>query len=149
MLKSILAIIVGYVVGNLVFFGLITGCFFLLGVERVFEPDSYEVSTTWLALTLIVWLLSAAVIGYVCLSISHSWRTCQVLALIVLTLTSISCIVQLRHINPDAPNIRAGEVGYFDAMKLGVPPRWLAFVNPIVGCMGVLLGAGMKRRGAA
>src|SRR5437868_2277777 len=149
MLKSILAIIVSYVVGNLVFFGIVTGCFFLFGVERVFLPDSYEVSSAWLAVTLIVSLLGAMVAGYVCHSISHSWRTCQVLALIVLMFTSISCIVQLRHINPDAPNIRAGDVGYFDAMKLGVPPRWLPFVNPIVGCMGVLIGAGMKRRGAA
>ena len=36
MLKSIVAIIVSYVIGNLVFFGIITACFFLLGVERVF-----------------------------------------------------------------------------------------------------------------
>ena len=149
MLKSFLAIIVSYVVGNLVFFAIVTGCFFLFGVERVFQPDSYEVSIAWLAVTLIVSLLTAMIAGYVCHSISHSWRTCQVLALIVLMFTSISCIVQLRHINPDAPNIRAGDVGYFDAMKLGVPPRWLPFVNPIVGCMGVLIGAGMKRRGAA
>lgn len=148
MLRSIVAIIVSYVVGNLVFFGIISGCFFLLGVERVFQPDSYEVSSTWLALTLVVSLLGAVVAGYVCLSISHNWRTCQVLALIVLMLTSISCIMELRRINPDAPNIRAGDVEYFDAMKLGVPPRWFPFVNPIVTCMGVLLGARIKRRRA-
>jgi hypothetical protein len=149
MLKSVIAIIVSYIVGNLAFLGIVTGCFFLLGVERVFQPDSYEVSNTWLALTLVVSLLGAMVSGYLCHSISQSWRTCQVFALIVLMFTSISCIVQMRRINPDAPNIRAGEVGYLDAMKLGVPPRWLPFVNPIVGCMGVLIGAGMKRRGPA
>ncbi len=148
MLKSIVAIIVSYVIGNLVFFGIITAGFFLLGVERVFEPDSYEVSRTWLALTLIVSLLGAAVGGYVCASISHSWRTCQVFALIVLMLTSISCIMELRRINPDAPNVRAGDVEYLDAMKLGIPPRWFPFVNPIVTCMGVLVGARIKRRGA-
>jgi ABC-type antimicrobial peptide transport system permease subunit len=146
MLKFILAIIVSYVVGNLVFFGLITGCFFLLGVERVFQPDSYEVSRTWLALTLIVSFLGAVIGGYLCLSISRSWGTCQVLALIVLMLTSISCILEFRRINPDAPNIRAGDVEYFDAMKLGVPPRWFPFVNPIVTCMGVLVGARIKGR---
>jgi len=149
MLKSILAIIVGYIAGNLVFLGLVTGLFFLLGVERVFQTDSYEVSNTWLALTLVVSLLCAALAGYICHSISRSWRTCQVFALIVLMFTSISCIVQLRRINPDAPNIRAGEVGYLDAMRLGVPPRWLPFVNPIVWCMGVVIGARMKRRDAA
>jgi hypothetical protein len=147
MLKSILAIIVSYVVGNIVFFGIITGCFFLLGVERVFQPDSYEISNAWLALTLVVGFFGAAVGGLICLSISHSWRACQALALIVLMLTSISCILEFRRINPDAPNIRAGEVEYLDAMKLGVPPRWFPFVNPIVTCMGVLAGARIKRRG--
>lgn len=141
MFRSILAIILSYVVGNLVFFGIVTGCFFLLGVERVFEPDSYEVSSIWVALTVVVSFLGAMVAGYLCLWISRSWRTCQILALIVLMLTSISCIVQLRRINPDAPNIRAGDVDYVNAMKLGVPPRWLPFVNPIVGCIGVLIGA--------
>lgn len=144
-MKSIVAIIVSYIVGNLVFFGIITGCFFLLGVERVFEPDSYEVSSLWVALSLVVSFLGAVVAGYICLLISHSWRTCQILALIVLMFTSISCIMQLRRINPDAPNIRAGDVDHFNAMKLGVPPRWLPFVNPIVGCIGVLIGARLKR----
>jgi ABC-type Na+ efflux pump permease subunit len=148
MLKSILAIIVSYIAGYLIFFGIITACFFLLGVERVFEPDSYEISSTWLSLALIVSLLSTGVAGYICLAMSRSWRTCQALALIVLFLTSITCIVEFRRINPDAPNIRAGEVGYVDAMMLGVPPRWFPFVNPVIGCFGVLIGARLKRRNA-
>jgi hypothetical protein len=146
MFKSIVAIIVSYVVVNLVFFGIITGCFLLLGVERVFQPDSYVISHTWLMLTLTGSLLGAAVGGYVCVSISQSWQTCQAFALIVLMLTSVSCIIEFRRINPDAPNIRAGDVEYFDAMKLGVPPRWFPFVNPIVTCMGVLVGARIKKR---
>jgi len=149
MLKSILGIIASYIAMFVVFMAIFTGLYFALGVERVFQADSYEVSNTWLALTLVVSLLGAAFGGYVCLSISRSWRTCQVLALIVLMLTSISCIMELRRINPDAPNIRAGDVEYLDAMKLGVPPRWFPFVNPIVTCMGVLVGARMKRRGNA
>jgi hypothetical protein len=51
--------------------------------------------------------------------------------------------------NPDAPNTRAGEVEMLDAMKLAVTPLWLHFVNPILSGAGVLIGARMKRPGAA
>lgn len=145
--KSILAIIVSYAAGILLFFAIVSGGFFLLGVERVFQPFSYEISSIWLALTLVVSLLSAMFAGYVCALISKSWRICQVLAFVAFFLTLISCVLDLRRINPDAPNTRAGEVEYFDAMKLAVTPRWLHFVNPVISGVGILLGARMKRRG--
>ena len=148
MLKSTIAIIVSYVAGVILFFAIATGCFFFLGVERVFQPFSYEISDAWLVLTLAVSLLSAMFAGYLCAVISKSWRTCQLLAFVAFFITSISCVLQVRRTNPDAPNTRAGEVGYFDAMNLAVAPRWLTFVNPIVSGIGILLGAGLKRRGS-
>ncbi|HEY8834497.1 MAG TPA: hypothetical protein VIM09_02860 [Chthoniobacterales bacterium] len=147
MLKSILAIIVSYVAGISLFFALVAGAFFLLGVERVFEPFSYEISGAWLVLTLVGSLLSATLAGYICALIGKSSRTCQILAFVVFFLTLTSCVLDLRRIDPDAPNTRAGEIGYFDAMKLAVTPRWLVFVNPVVSGIGVLLGARMRRRG--
>jgi uncharacterized membrane protein YjjP (DUF1212 family) len=147
MLKSIIAIIVSYVAGTILFFAVATGCFFALGVERVFQPFSYDISNTWLALTLGVSLLSAMFAGFLCAVISKSWRTCQLLAFVAFFVTSISCVLQVRRTNPDAPNTRAGEVEYFDAMNLAVAPRWLTFINPLVSSIGVFLGAGLKRRG--
>src|SRR2546423_2496513 len=148
MLKSILAIIISYIVLFAVFMAIFTGLYFVLGVERVFQTDSYEVSMLWIVLTLVIGFLVSMFSGWLCAAISKSWRTCQVFALIVFLLALIQCFSALKR-NPDAPNVRAGEVGMFEAMALAVTPLWLHFVNPILSGAGVLVGARMKRRGAA
>src|SRR5215213_5689623 len=107
MLKSIIAIIVSYVAMFVLFMALFTGLYFLFGVERVFQPDSYEVSTRWIVVTLVGALLGTMFAGYLCATISKSWRTCQVFALIVFLLALIQCFSALRRNNPDAPNVRA------------------------------------------
>ena len=149
MLKSILAIIVSYVAMFVIFMAIFTGLYFVLGVERVFQADSYEVSMLWIVLTLVIGFVVSMFSGYLCAAISKSWRTCQVFALIVFLLALIQCFSALRRNNPDAPNTRAGEVGMFDAMSLAVTPLWLHFVNPIISGAAVLIGARMKRRNAA
>jgi hypothetical protein len=145
MLKSIIAIIVSYIAMFVVFMAIFTGLYFALGVERVFQADSYEVSMLWIVLTLAVGFFVCMFAGYLCAAISKSWRTCQVFALIVFLLALIQCFSALKR-NPEAPNVRAGEVEMFDAMKLAVSPFWLHLVNPILSGAGVLIGARMKRR---
>ena len=147
MLKSILAIIVSYIAMFVVFLAIFTGLYFALGVERVFQADSYEVSMLWIVLTLAVGFLVCMFAGYLCAAISNSWRTCQVFALIVFLLALIQCFSALKR-NPDAPNVRAGEVGMFDAMALAVSPFWLHLVNPLLNGAGALIGARIKRRSA-
>jgi hypothetical protein len=148
MLKNIAAIIVSYIVMFIFFMAVFTGCYFALGVERVFQPDSYEVSTLWIILTLVLALLGTMLAGYLCAVISKSWRTCQVFALIIFLLTLWQCFSVVRR-NSEGPNVRAGEVGYLEAIGLAVTPMWLHFVNPVISGAGILLGARMKRRGNA
>jgi peptidoglycan/LPS O-acetylase OafA/YrhL len=146
MLRSILAIIASYVVMFVLFLAVFTGLYLVLGTERVFQPDSYEISNLWLALTLIFGFLGTIVAGFLCATLSRKWRTCQIFALIVFALASVQCLMALRRQNPDAPNVRAGEVSYFEAIEHAVTPFWLHVVNPIVNGAGALLGARMKRR---
>ena len=145
MLKSILAIVVSYVAMFVIFMAIFTGLYFVLGIERVFQTDSYEVSMLWIVLTLVIGFIVSIFAGYLCAAISKSWRTCQLFALIVFLLSLIQCLSALKR-NPDAPNTRAGEVGMFEAMTLAVSPFWLHLVNPVLCGAGVLIGARMKRR---
>ena len=148
MLKSILAIIVSYAVMFILFMAVFVGLYFALGIERVFQPDSYEVSTLWIIVTLIIAFLGTMFAGYLCAAISKSWRTCQVFALIVFLLALWQCFSAVRR-DSEGPNVRAGDVTYLEAIAHAVAPMWLHFVNPIVNGVGVLLGARMKRRGNA
>lgn len=148
MLRSILAIIASYVVMFIFLFAAFTGCYFALGAEGAFQTDSYEVSTIWIALTVVVCLLAGTIGGFLCAAISQSKRTCQIFAFIVFFLGLLACIPAMKR-SPDAPNVRAGEVSNLEAMKLAVSPMWLHLLTPVVSAAGVLLGARMKRRGDA
>jgi cytochrome bd-type quinol oxidase subunit 2 len=148
MLRSILAIIASYVVMFIVMFAAFTGCYFALGAEGAFRTDSYEVSTVWIALTVVVCLLAGTLGGFLCAAVSKSRKTCQVFAFIVFFLGLLACIPALKR-NPDAPNVRAGEVSSMEAMGLAVSPMWLHLLTPVVSAAGVLLGARIKGRGDA
>ena len=148
MLKSILAVIVSYVAMFIFLFAAFTGCYFALGVEGTFQPDSYNVTTVWIALTVVVCLLAGIIGGLLCAAISKSQRTCQIFALIVFFLGLVACIPAMQR-SPDAPNTRAGEVSNLEAMRLAVSPMWVHLLTPVISAAGVLLGARMKGRGDA
>jgi cytochrome bd-type quinol oxidase subunit 2 len=148
MLKSILAIIASYAVMFVFLFAAFTGCYFLLGAEGAFQTDSYEVSTIWIALTVVVCLLAGIIGGFLCAAISKSKRTCQIFAFIVFFLGLLACIPAMKR-NPNAPNVRAGEVSNLEAMELAVSPMWLHLLTAVLSGAGVLLGARLKGRGDA
>jgi hypothetical protein len=142
MLRSIVGVIVGYFVIFVFFFAIFTGLYLALGVEHIFQPDSYEVSTLWLVLSAAISLCGSILGGYVCAAVSKSKRTCEVFAGIILIILILFCIPKMRD---RTPHVRAGEVSNLDAMRLTQMPIWMHLLNPVLGAVGVLLGARMKR----
>jgi hypothetical protein len=148
MLRSIVALIVSYAAMFVFFFAAFTGCYIALGAGRVFQPDSYEVSTLWIGLALVLSLLGSMLGGYICAVISRKMRTCQVFAFIVFLLGLLACIPAMKR-DPDSPNVRAGEVENLQAIQLAVTPMWVHLLTPVISAAGVLVGARMKGRGNA
>jgi len=142
MLRSILGVIVGYAALSLFFFATFAGVYFTLGVERIFQPDSYEVSALWLVLSAAISLCGSILGGYVCAAISKNKRTCELFAAIVLIILIVFCIPKMRD---RSPHWRAGDVPFMDAMRLTQMPFWMHVLNPVLGAVGVLLGARMKK----
>ena len=143
MLRSIVGMIVGYIVITIVVFAIFTGAYYMLGVERIFQPDSYRVSTLWLVLSACLGFSSSILGGYVCAALSKNRRTCELFAGIVLIVLVIFCIPKIR--DPTF-HTRAGEVSNMDAMRLTQMPVWMHVLNPVLAAAGVLLGARMKER---
>jgi amino acid transporter len=141
MLRGVLGVIGGYLVMVTFLTILFLGVFLALGVERVLQPDSYEVSTLWLAISAVISFGSAILGGYVCAAISRSMRACQVLAVIVLVLGIILCLPKMR----EDPHVRAGDVPTLQVMHLAQMPVWMHVLTPVLGAVGVLLGARMKK----
>ena len=143
MLRAVMGVIVGYIVMAIFITVVFTGLFLALGVERAFQPDSYEVSTLSLAISTVISLGGAILGGYVCAAIGKTMRACQALAAVVVILGLLLCLPAMKRGN--GPNVRAGEVPNLEAMRLGVTPIWAHLLAPVLGAVGVLLGARMKK----
>jgi FtsH-binding integral membrane protein len=147
MVKSILAVIVGYIVMAIVAFAVCTGAYLVLGSDRAFEPDSYNVSTIWIVLMIAVALVGGILGGLTCAAISKSKGACMALAIIVLAVGLITAVLTEMKEHPSA--VRSGDVSNVKAMTEAQTPAWLCFVNPVLGAVAVMLGARMKKLPAA
>jgi ABC-type antimicrobial peptide transport system permease subunit len=143
MLRVFGGVILGYIAMAILIAIVFTGVFLALGVERALQADSYEISTLWIAISLGISFGSAILGGYVCAAVSKSLRACQLLAVVVVILGVLLCLPAIQR--REGPNVRGGEVSSLEAMKLGVAPTWMHLLNPVLGAVGVLLGARIKK----
>lgn len=143
MLKSIIAVVVSFVVMAIFSFAAFTCAYLVLGVERVFEAESYDVSTIWMVIMIVLSLIGGILGGLICAAISKNMTVCKVFAGIVLVLGLLSAIVTTMKERPDTA--RSGDVPNFEAMQKAQTPMWLCLVNPVLGAAGVLIGARMKK----
>jgi hypothetical protein len=143
MLKSIVGVIVGYLVMMVVAFCAYTAAYLGLGAERAFEPDTYALSGIWIGLVIVITLVSGLVGGLTCAAISKSRTTGLVFALIVFVL---GFVFELPNIKKDhAPVARTGDVSNMEAMGKAQPPTWLLFLNPCLAGAAVFMGTRMKK----
>jgi hypothetical protein len=141
MLRAIAGIIVSYIVMAVFIAVIFLGLVLALGLERVFQPDSYEVSTLWLVISTGISICSAILGGYVCAVISRSNRACQVLALVVVVLGILLCLPKVR----EDPHVRAGDVPILQVMQLVQMPAWAYVLTPVLGAACIVFGATMKK----
>lgn len=143
MLKSILGVIVGYIVMAIFSFAIFSCAYLGLGVERVFEAESYHVSTIWMVIMIAFALIGGILGGWVCAAISKSKGACMAFAGIVLALGLIVSIMTKMKEHPETA--RTGDVPNLEAMQRAQTPTWLCLLNPVLCAAGVLLGARIKK----
>src|SRR5262245_50184510 len=128
--RAIASVIVGYVAMAGVVFVLFTLAYLILGASGSFKPDSYDVSMTWVFISIVVGLLAGVAGGYACALISKLPKPPTVLALLVLVLGVLSGIPVL--MDKTDPGPRTGEVSNFEAMTKAKQPMWIVMLNPII-----------------
>jgi hypothetical protein len=138
-------VILGYLVMFAFVFLSFSGVFFLLGVERAFQPASYDVTMTWNVVSVVLSFVAAMIGGVVCVMIAKSSTGPKVLAALVLLLGLAMAVPVLTA--PPAPPSRGPEVSNTEAMMNARQPVWAALANPFIGAFGVLLGARLKSGG--
>jgi hypothetical protein len=145
MARKILGVIVGSVVMGLLFSLTFSVAYLALGANQAFKPGTYNASLRWTAFSFVVALVAAIVGGYTCALIARSTRAAQVLAGLALVWGIVVAIPTLTG-SDTRPNTRPANVSIMQAMQNARTPAWVAVLNPIVGAVGVLVGASIRQK---
>ncbi len=141
--RNILAVIIGYIAMAIVVMVSLTGAYLLMGADRAFESGTYEITTLWMIVWGIASLVAALVGGVVCAKISKHSRG-AVLSLLILTGVLGAANTGVR-MSAEAPapedQIRTGDTPNVEAMTAAQAPTWVYIAEPIIGVMGILIGA--------
>lgn len=136
--------IAGYIVMAIFIIATFAAAFPLLGMDRLFAPGTYEASASWIVLSFVLGLAGALLGGWVARYVSPKSHAVAALAGLVIVFGLFSAQAAQ---NEDIP--RGGPRGpnatMSDAMGHARQPAWVAFMNPLLGAVGVLIG-GRRRR---
>ena len=133
--------VLGWVVMAGAVFLLFAALWMVLGADGAFRPQSWEVSGMWLAGSIVVGLLAGAIGGLVCTWVAADDRGLLMLMVLVVVLGVAIAMVD----PPAAEGIPPPDVGMAEAMNSGQQPRWLAWLNPVLGVMGAFAGSRLVR----
>ena len=145
MARSIIAVIVSYIVMFALTFLLFTGMYLLLGADGAFKPGNYEPTALWLGLSFVVFLVLGIIAGFLCAAIAKGGRAHIALAVVVLAVGVLLAIPSLIARKADSNLVRTGNVSNFEAMSRAKEPVWAPFLFPFIGAAGVLIGGKLKR----
>ena len=149
MWRAIAGIIVGYVVIFVWVLVTMAVALMVLGRSFAYEEGTLEVTVGWSLVAIALGLVGAILGGLVTALIAPSPRRTpvKVLAGILLILGLALAVLHVFVDDPMAePPKPVAEMTMFEAASESIAPAWYNFAIPLVGCAGVLIGGGLKRR---
>lgn len=151
--RAILAVIAGYIAMFIIVFVGLSIAFIAMGIDRAYQPGSYEVSTSWIVVMLIIGLGAALAGGCMCRFIAKRPKPVVALAALVLIFGGLSAGFEMmeRAGADDAAavtksEVRTEDVSITEAMVKSKQPIWIMWANAAIGVIGVLVGGGRKMK---
>jgi hypothetical protein len=141
-MKTFGGVILGYLMMVAFVFLSFSIAYRVMGADRAFQPGVFDVTNLWIVTSLMLGLAGAILGGYVCEAIARDERAPKLLAVLVLLLGFAFAVPILTTTSPSAP--REGDVSNTVAMQNAQQPAWVALLNPLLGAIGVLIGAGVR-----
>lgn len=145
MLRAIGSVVLGYLVMLVAVFITFTLAYAIIGTGGAFEENTYDISALWAVVSIVLSLASAIAGGLVCAAVARSATPPKVLAMLVVVLGLIMAIPALQQAGPIAEP-RPDSVGNMEAMMSARQPAWMALLTPVIGAVGVLIGAALLGR---
>lgn len=146
MARSVIAVIVSYIAIFALTFLSFTAMYMVLHADGSFKPGTFEASKRWLLGAFVVNFVVAVIGGWICAAIARGGKAPIALAILLFVLGLLLAIPSLMAQKVNVGLVRRGEVPMMEAMQKAHEPTWVPFAFPIVGVIGVLAGARLKRR---
>ena len=145
MLKTVFAVIAGYVVMMLFVLVSWVVAFVAMGADRAYQPGTFEPTGVWLITILALGFIAAMVGGYVAAIVTPNPAAPKTLALVVVILGLVFALPAFRR-PAQSPPARSSDLPMMQMMSAGRQPVWVALLLPLVGAAGVLAGAKRHKR---
>ena len=146
MLRSVLAVIIGYIVMFILQVAAFMTIYTLVGTDWSFKPASYQASTRWTAMQFAVILITTIIAGLICAVIAKGGKAPLALAVVVLVLGLGLALLSTVMRPADTHEVRTGNVPNMVAMSKARHPTWVVFLGPVIGAVGVVIGGKLRRR---
>ena len=137
MLRNILAAVVGYIAMAAALFAMFSLLWMTLGPSRAFQPGSWEVSGGWVLGQLVLGLVGAYIGGRVCARVAHDAGGAMILIGLVIVLGVVNALMP----GEMAAGPRPDDVSMMEATAGARQPTWFAWLNPVIGAVGVWFGS--------
>ncbi len=138
MMRTIGAVVLGYIVMAAAIFATFSLAYRAMGADRAYLPGSYDVSTLWLAVSIVLSFVAAFIGGRVAAKIGGT-RAVRGLVGVVVVLGLMTAIWSMMSNEPD-PGPRTENVPTMQAMTKSQTPAWIEWANIVIGVAGTLVG---------
>lgn len=150
MLRSILAAIAGYIALVIVVFTGIGLAWMILGGGGAFGGEGPYPSSAWLVFSIVSGFLGSVVAGWVALRIGGTATAVKVLLALVVVLGLYSALTaEANYAGREPIDKPVAEMTFMEAGQHAKQPTWYNWVIPLVGAVGVLVGARRREGGVA
>jgi hypothetical protein len=146
MVRSVLGVILGYLLMFALQFAAFMTIYTVMGADWSFKPRSYHASTRWTLMQFTLVLVTAAIAGLICALIAKGGRAPLVLAIVIVVIGFTLGALHIATQPADTGEVRGPNVPNLEAMTKARHPTWVIFLDPVIGAVGVIAGGKLKRR---
>ncbi|MXX97754.1 MAG: hypothetical protein F4065_03800 [Rhodothermaceae bacterium] len=137
---NLLAVVASYFAIAITIMVIYSLAYLILGAEGSYQTGSWNVSTTWVILSIIVGLGSAWLGGKICTRIAGNYVAAKYLIALIIVLGVVTALTTNQG---DMETVREVTPSIMEAMGQSIVPMWYVWLNPLLGALGVAIGSGV------
>lgn len=145
MARSIIGVIVGYIVIFVLEVAAFIEIYSMMGADWSFKTASYQPSTRWTLVQFIVVFVIAVIGGLVCQLIAGKGKSPLVLAGVVVVIGLALGAMINSNSSADTRKMGNKDIPAMEAMRKAQHPVWVVLANSFLAAVGVIVGGSLKR----